>query len=67
MGVEEVAEQWERQTGESYQAFTAFQTYLTTAERSYSKVARDLHRTKEPTSENLFVETLTKIWQEDTS
>ena len=35
---------WERQTGESYQAFAAFQTYLTTAERSYPKVARALQK-----------------------
>lgn len=39
-----MAEQWERQPAESYQAFAAFQNYLTTAERSYSKVAKALSK-----------------------
>ena len=39
-----MAEQWERQPKESYQAFAAFQNFLTTPERSYSKVARALSK-----------------------
>lgn len=39
-----MANLWERQASESYPAYEAFNEYLTTAERSYSKVAEKLSK-----------------------